>query len=182
MGCLDLPKMTHCCYCTRKFRLACILIACWSMISTSHSIRILFCPACTKVYTREGGMFYIAMIVVMWLLFLINVVLLSCSFFFLLSLFLMVYPISADLFMLFGFISSIFMIIHALINIAQIIDSDCNNPSDSIAHFLYSILWVYFIFIVNTYRDEMRCYPGELVDEDDPKIDKDKVDNSTYTA
>ncbi|CAH1635645.1 unnamed protein product [Spodoptera littoralis] len=164
---LPLPKMKHCCYCTRKFRLACILISIWSMLSTAHSIRILFCPVCTKIYTREGGVLYIPMIIIMWILLLVNVVLLSCSFFFLLSLFLKAYPVTLDLFMIFGFVSAILMVIHGAVTIAQIIGSDCNNGSDSVAHFFYAMLWAYFILIVNTYRPQMRCVPGELVDVED---------------
>ncbi|KAF9790133.1 hypothetical protein SFRURICE_008150 [Spodoptera frugiperda] len=171
---LPLPKMKHCCYCTTKFRLACILIATWSMMSTAHSIRILFCPVCTKIYTREGGILYIPMIIIMWILLLVDVVLLSCSFFFLLSLFLKAYPITLDLFIIFGFFAAILMVIHASVTIAQIIASDCNNGSDSVAHFFYAILWAYFILIVYTYREEMNCEPGELVEDEDGNVKTSK--------
>ena len=39
MGGLPLPKLERCCFCTRKLKVACIFIACWSMVR----IKAVYC-------------------------------------------------------------------------------------------------------------------------------------------
>nr|XP_021195704.1 uncharacterized protein LOC110380134 [Helicoverpa armigera] len=157
MGGLPLPKLQRCCGCTRKLKIACILIAFWSMLSTSHSIRILFCPACSKIYFQgEGrGDFILEIIIVMWVLFVLDLFMLLSSFLYLLGLFLGKYRFTADLFMGFGFATAVTMCVHGVYNALQMIEVNCFNGSDSIAHFIYFILWMYFILIVNSHRDNM---------------------------
>ncbi|XP_026731520.1 uncharacterized protein LOC113496479 [Trichoplusia ni] len=159
-----LPKLKRCCFCTRKLKVACLFIVIWSMLAAIHSTRILFWPACDNLYEIDGGTHYEAISYFKWLLFIINMCTLISSFAYFLGLF-WGNKHTADVFMLFGFLSALAMVVHASLNILQIIcsygDTDendehsCTDPSDIIAHLIYFFLWCYFIMIVNSHRDNM---------------------------
>ncbi|CAB3232038.1 unnamed protein product [Arctia plantaginis] len=155
------PKFKRCCWCTRHLRVACVFIVLWSMLATCHSCGILMWPACPTQYTDESNPLFKPSFVFMWILLILNMLTVVCSFGFLLTLLFGRFLSFAEAFLSLGLLSAFFMLCHGVITLTMFLtrheyNFDCWNPSDGIAHIIYFIVWSYFICIANSYVYQLR--------------------------